>query len=790
VLLLKASWRARLARAAVRWRVKPALANMRDLASVRKVFNAPLPSPRGVRYVPATVGGVAGEWVEATSTPQPEHTLLYLHGGGFVGCSPQTHRPLTAAFAKRGFRVFAPDYRLAPEHPFPAGLHDVLAAYRALRSELPASGKSARLVIAGDSAGGNLCLALMLALKDAGEALPDAAALFSPSTDLVGDAASLELNTPHDAMFHGPELEHLANAYMQGGDRAEPLASPLRGDLTGLPPLVIHVGTDEVLRDDSLRLAAKARAAGVRVELRLYPVVPHVWQLLPWLPEARDSLDRAATFLREAVAPPPGPEELDVLIVGAGLSGIGAAVHLQQRCPGKSFALLEARQAIGGTWDLFRYPGVRSDSDMFTLGYRFKPWRGTQAIAEGADIRHYIEETAAEHGVAPFVRYGHRVLAADWSERKARWSLTVAREGVTEPVTLHARFVLFCGGYYRYDRGHRPAFDGEESYRGRLVHPQAWPEDLQVRGKRVAVIGSGATAVTLVPALAKAGAEHVTMVQRSPSYVVARPARDAIAAVLQRWLPPRAAYALVRAKNIAVQMYYFALARRHPEAAKQRLVGFARDALPEGYDVARHFTPSYKPWDQRVCLVPDGDLFATIRQRRVSVATGEIERFTESGLKLTTGESIDADVIVTATGLTMQVLGGIRLSLDGQPVDPAATFVYKGLMYSGVPNLVSTFGYTNSSWTLKADLTAIYACRLLEHMRRSGHPIAVPVADTALTPRPFVDFTSGYFQRALPLLPKQGTEKPWRVYQNYLRDLVSLRLQRLEDGVLRFRSRA
>ncbi|MBL8341119.1 MAG: alpha/beta hydrolase fold domain-containing protein [Rubrivivax sp.] len=798
----RASWQARLAALGVRLRIKPKLADMSDIARVRQAFDTPLPSPRGVRYTPDTLGGVPGEWVESLAPTEGQaaqegarDTLLYLHGGGFVGCSPHTHRPITAALARRGFRVYVPDYRLAPEHPFPAAPQDALAVCRALRAQWNEQRKDepaaapGRFVVAGDSAGGNLALGLMLTLRDAGEALPDAAALFSPSTDMVGDAPSLELNTPHDAMFNGPALEDLLHAYLHGADAAQPLASPLRGDLTGLPPLLIHVGQSEVLRDDSLRLASKAREAGVHVQLRVFHAVPHVWQMLGLVPEARQSLDEAARFLHQAVAPP-GPEELDVAIVGAGLSGIGVGVRLRHELPQLSFALLEARQAIGGTWDLFRYPGVRSDSDMYTLGYDFKPWVDAQAIAGGPAIRSYIEQTGAEHGVAPLVRHGHRVLAADWSERDARWTLTVQREGqaepMPEPLKIRARFLLFCGGYYSYAHGHRPRFEGEEQFGGTLVHPQSWPEGLEVRGKRVVVIGSGATAVTLVPALAEQGAAQVTMLQRSPSYLFARPAVDAMAERLKRWLPLAWAYRLTRLKYVALQLYFFRLARKYPQAAGRRLIGMVREVLPAGFDIERHFTPRYNVWDQRVCLVPDADLLETLKSGRAEVVTDTIERFTEGGIRLQSGSELPADIVVTATGLTLNVLGDIRLSKDGTPVDLAKVFIYKGLMYSGVPNLISTFGYTNASWTLKSDLVARYTCRLLAHMEQHGHRTCVPTPAAPLSAVPMLDFTSGYVQRALEHLPKQGPAAPWRLNQNYLRDLAALRFGRIDDGVLAF----
>jgi cation diffusion facilitator CzcD-associated flavoprotein CzcO/acetyl esterase/lipase len=776
----RASWRARIAARLVRLRVRPALADMRDIARVRRAFGHPLPAPGGVRFTPASVGGVAGEWVEPAHGDAP-HTLLYLHGGGFVGCSPRTHRPLTAALARQGFRVFAADYRLAPEHPFPAAPEDALAAWRGLR----AAHRGGRLVVAGDSAGGNLALGLMLALKQADEALPDAAALFSPATDLTGASASLVLNAERDAMFPAGELEHLVAAYLQGADPAQPLASPLLGELAGLPPILLHVGADEALRDDALRLAARARAAGVTVSLEVFPDVPHVWQLLHLLPEARRSVTQAAGFLLEACTQT-GDEQLDVLIVGAGLSGVGAAVHLRRELPAMSFALLESRPTVGGTWDLFRYPGVRSDSDMYTLGYRFKPWRAAEAIAGGSAIRDYIAETADENGIRPFIRHGHQVIAADWRAAEGRWHVQVRRADEAEPRTVRARFVFFCGGYYAYDQGHRPHWPGEERFAGRMVHPQFWPDDLDCTGRRVVVIGSGATAVTLVPELART-ASRVTLLQRSPSYLFSRPSVDGIAEALKRWLPATWAYRLVRLKNIAMQQYFYRVARRHPQAAKRRLIAMVRALLPAGYDTERHFTPRYHPWDQRVCLVPDADLFEAIRHDRAEVVTDTIESFTEHGIRLTGGRELPAEVVVTATGLELSVLGGMRLSLDGVPVEPASLMVYKGMMYGGIPNLTTTFGYTNASWTLKADLTAEYACRLLRHLQAQGQSVFMPRPDPSVKPAPFLDFSSGYVQRALARLPHQGDRKPWRLNQNYTLDLLALRFGRLDDGVMAFR---
>ena len=778
----KASWQAKLAAYVVRRRVKPRLANMRDIASVRAAFGTPLPAPKGAVYTSAEVGGVSGEWVQArTGVSDNETILLYLHGGGFVGCSARTHRPITAAFALQGLRVFVPNYRLAPEHAFPAAPQDVLAVYRALRAQAP----HARITVAGDSAGGNLALGLLLTLRDAGEPLPQAAALFSAALDMTGASPSFTLNAKHDAMFDPEQLPHLTEAYLAGADPAQPLASPLMGDMSGLPPMLLHVGESELLRDDSIRLAQKAREASVTVQLKVFAAVAHVWQLVHQLPESRRSVRDAAKFLMTA-EPQAKPEAVDVLIIGAGLSGVGAAVHLQRDAPNKSFALLEAREAIGGTWDLFRYPGIRSDSDMYTLGYEFKPWRAAKAIADGASIREYIRDTALEHGIGAHIRMQHRMVSADWSEAEGRWTVDIERGPQRERFQMKPRFLMFCTGYYNYAQGHRPHFSGEEDFHGRLVHPQFWPKDLDYTGKRVVVIGSGATAVTLVPEMARKAA-HVTMLQRSPSYVVARPAVDAVAESLKRWLPEGLAYRLIRGKNVLVGIYLFHLLRKYPHQAKSRLVKMVKEELGSDFDVAKHFTPSYKPWDQRLCLVPDGDLFKTLREGRASVVTDHIDRFTPEGISLRSGEVLPADVIVTATGLQLNLLGDVRLSLGGVPVDTSDMLVYKGMMFSGLPNVVNTFGYTNASWTLKADLTARYFCRLLRHMDRHEKTVFTPTRDNKTQPEPFLDFTSGYVQRAAAWLPKQGDRKPWRLYQNYVLDLLTLRFGQVDDGVMAFK---
>jgi monooxygenase len=479
-------------------------------------------------------------------------------------------------------------------------------------------------------------------------------------------------------------------------------------------------------------------------------------------------------------------EHLDVLIVGAGLSGIGAAWHLQKNCPAKSYAILEARAASGGTWDLFRYPGVRSDSDMYTLGYRFKPWADEKSIADGATILSYIRETATENGIDRRIRYGCRVVRADWSSDDALWTVQVERNGATE--TLTAGFVMMCSGYYSYAEGHRPDFAGSSDFVGRIVHPQFWPDDLEYAGKNIVVIGSGATAVTLLPALADLGA-HVTMLQRSPTYVASRPAIDNGALRLRKWLPLRAAYGITRWKNVLLGSFLFNLARKKPAAFRKRLIEMVRAQLGPDYNVGKHFTPRYDPWDQRLCAVPDDDLFKAIRTGKAEVVTDTVDAFTADGIRVSSGEVLPADVIVTATGLKLNVLGDVAFAVDGVPLKVGQTMSYKGMMFSDVPNLGYVFGYTNASWTLKADLTSDYVCRILNMMDRRGAAVVTPRRNGPdIAEEPFLDFSSGYVMRALHLLPKQGSRKPWKLNQNYILDLFALKFGKVDDGTLEFTS--
>ena len=479
-------------------------------------------------------------------------------------------------------------------------------------------------------------------------------------------------------------------------------------------------------------------------------------------------------------------EHLDVLIVGAGISGIGAGCHLQKRSPGRTYAILEGRADIGGTWDLFRYPGIRSDSDMYTLGYSFAPWTKPKAIADGPSILEYLKDTAKTYGVDKRIRFGHRVKSASWSSQDARWTVEAERGPQREPVRFTCNFLFMCSGYYNYAEGYTPQFPGTESFSGRIVHPQKWTPDIDYAGKRVVVIGSGATAVTIVPEMAKTAA-RVTMLQRSPTYVISMPAEDAIANGLRRVLPLKLAYLLTRWKNVLFGMMFFQLSRRRPEIIKKLILKGARKALGPDYDIGTHFTPRYNPWDQRLCLVPNGDLFEAIKGGRVEVVTDQIETFTPQGIALRSGKQLAADVVVTATGLNLQLLGGVQVNVDGRAVDLAKTLNYKGMMFSDVPNLASSFGYTNASWTLKCDLTCEYVCRLLNHMQKHGYRQCMPRnVDPSVSVEPWIDFSSGYVQRALPSLPKQGSRIPWKLYQNYAFDIMMLRYGSVDDGVMEF----
>jgi cation diffusion facilitator CzcD-associated flavoprotein CzcO len=487
------------------------------------------------------------------------------------------------------------------------------------------------------------------------------------------------------------------------------------------------------------------------------------------------------------------PEHFDVLIIGAGLSGIDAAHHLQKFCPQKSYVILEQRERIGGTWDLFRYPGIRSDSDMLTMGYSFRPWTHPKAISPGEDIREYITATARDEGIDRNIRFRHQIKRASWSSKDATWTVEAVKQSGSdkndvreEPVTLTSNFLFCCAGYYRYSAGHLPEFPNSSRFKGLMIHPQGWPENLDYAGKRVVVIGSGATAVTLVPSLAKTAA-HVTMLQRSPTYVISAPEKDRIANFLRHIMPAMWAYRLSRWKNVGFMTYIYQLSQRFPNFVKKGIIKKASKQLGTDFDVDTHFTPRYRPWEQRMCLIPDADMFEAIKSGRASVVTDQIETFTEKGILLKSGKELESDIIITATGLAMQAFGGMELTVDKQRVDPGQVLAYKGVMMSGVPNFASVFGYINASWTLKADLICNYVCRLLNFMDRKGvrQVTPNPVGESAVAP--FVEnFTSGYIQRALASWPKQGQKKPWRVYQNYFRDTISLKWTRVNDEGLEF----
>src|SRR5215475_12212585 len=477
-------------------------------------------------------------------------------------------------------------------------------------------------------------------------------------------------------------------------------------------------------------------------------------------------------------------EHFSVIVIGAGLSGIGAGCRLKTRCPRKSFIILEAREQIGGTWDLFRFPGVRSDSDMFTLGYPFRPWNGDKAITDGSSILEYVRETAAAFGVDKHIRFQHRLISASWSSPDGRWLLEISTPGGTLNYTCD--FLYGCTGYYRYDSGYDPDLPEADRFRGPIVHPQRWPQDLDYAGKKVVIVGSGATAVTLVPAMAKTAA-HVTMLQRSPTYILSLPSRDPIAASLRRWLPAGAANRLARWKNILISLGIYQFLRRSPVRARRFIRDNAARILPADYAVDTHFNPRYQPWDQRLCLVPDADFFKYIRKGTASVVTDTIDGFTDRGIRLRSGQQLDADIIVKATGLQMLALGGVQLRVDGTPIDPGKTFIYKGTMLSNVPNFAFCIGYTNASWTLRADLASTFVCGLLNHMDRRRYRTCAPLCDTSsMDPLPLLSLTSGYVQRAAAHLPKQAATKPWLIRQNYLLDMFTMKLTPLHDGILKF----
>lgn len=477
-------------------------------------------------------------------------------------------------------------------------------------------------------------------------------------------------------------------------------------------------------------------------------------------------------------------DHFDVLIVGAGISGVGAAHHLQKHCPGKSYAILEARDAIGGTWDLFRYPGIRSDSDMFTLGYGFHPWREAKIIADGPSIKSYLNAVAKEYGVDRHIRFGTRVEAMAFDTKTARWTVTAkTREGEKK---YSCNFLWMCSGYYRYSEGYTPEFPGAKNFKGEIVHPQRWPENYDYSGKEIVVIGSGATAVTLIPSMADK-AKHITMLQRSPSWFYNLPQTSAVAETMSKFMPRGLVFRLLRWWRIVFQQIMYKMIRARPEKSGENLLNLVKEQLPAGYDVEKHFHPRYNPWDQRLCVVPDGDLFEKIREGKASVETDEIETFVENGVRLKSGKTLKADIIITATGLYLEAMGGAKASVDGRQVDLGETFTYRGFAISDLPNAAFVFGYTNSSWTLRADLISHYVCRLLNFMEKNGYDVATPVNDDpSLKPEPFLNLNSGYILRAADRLPKQGDRAPWRNPQSYFRDIAVLRFGRIDDGIMKF----
>lgn len=476
----------------------------------------------------------------------------------------------------------------------------------------------------------------------------------------------------------------------------------------------------------------------------------------------------------------------DVIVIGAGISGIGAGYHLQTKCPEKSYAILEGRDTIGGTWDLFKYPGIRSDSDMYTLGFSFFPWKEKEAIADGPSILKYLDETSKKFNIDKKIKFNHYVKDASWCSEKSVWTLKVEDKNLMDTVTLSCNFIFMCSGYYSYEKGYTPDFEGINEFNGKIMHPQKWDTSIDYSDKEVIVIGSGATAVTLVPEMAKY-AKHVTMLQRSPTYVVSAPQQDPLAIFLQKYLPSKLSYLIVRWKNILRQQWYFRLCKKNPKRVKDFIINQVRKSLGHDYDVDKHFTPNYNPWDQRMCLVPNGDLFKSIRKKQTSVVTDTIDKFTSTGIKLKSGKTLAADLIVTATGLNLEICSNINLKVDGQDINLPDTVTYKGMMFSGVPNLVSTFGYTNASWTLGADLTSEYVCRLLNYMKKSSIKKCCPEANSKIENNDdWLNLTSGYIKRSKDIFPKQGKRSPWTNNQNFLKDIFQIRYGKINDGEIKF----
>lgn len=479
-------------------------------------------------------------------------------------------------------------------------------------------------------------------------------------------------------------------------------------------------------------------------------------------------------------------KKIDVLVVGAGISGIGAGYHLQKKCPETSFLILEGRENIGGTWDLFKYPGIRSDSDMYTLGYNFKPWKEQKAIADAPSILKYLNETVEEFNLKSKIRFGKYVKKARWSSESNQWTVDVEDKKTGKFSQILCSFIFMCSGYYSYKEGYTPHFEGKENFKGDIIHPQKWDPSFDYSNKKIVVIGSGATAVTIVPEMAKT-AKHVTMLQRSPTYVVAAPEKDNLANKLRKYLPLKFTYWFIRWRNILRQQYYFRLCKKYPKGVKNVIIREVKKKLGNDFDVKTHFTPKYNPWDQRMCLVPDGDLFEQINQGKASVVTDHIKNFTENGILLKSGKELKADVIITATGLNLEMLSTVEFFIDNKSVDISKTVTYKGMMYSGIPNLASTFGYTNASWTLGADLTSEYVCRVINHMKRNNYDVVCPKPNIGIEADPdYLNLTSGYIKRSLNIFPKQGKKAPWRNNQNYLIDIFQMKYGRIDDGEISF----
>jgi len=758
--------------------IKPKLADFTNLDKIREIFNNPLPYPNGCNFESFSIDNVSGEWITSHNTSNG--IMLYIHGGGFVGGSSKKYRPITTGFALQGWKVLAIDYRLAPEHPFPAALDDVSLVYKYIVENY----SDQRIVVAGDSAGGNLTLSLIHLMKAQSITLPDCCALISPSTDMAGNSESLIANADKDCLFDGRYLKNLSHYYVQDNDRNDPLLSPINADFKGFPPMIIHVGRDETLLDDSVRLFKKARAEDVNVSLQIYPKVPHVWQMIYQMPEAHQSIQILSNFLLHSKhLSEDNFEFVDFLIIGAGISGIGMAVNLQQHCYSQSMAILDARSNLGGTWDHFKYPGIRADSDRFLMGFPFKPFLSSMSRVSGPEILKYLDDTAKEFYIDQYIRLDHKVLKANWSTESKNWIVEIATPNGIKIISC--RILLSCSGYYDYAKGHNPKFNQEKDFKGIIVHTHNWPENLDYNNKNVLVIGSGATAVTVAPALAKS-AKKVFLVQRSPSYIVSVPEMDTQVTKLSKLLPLNLVYKIMRVKYLISIILFYKICRSFPEKIAH-LISWGAATRSGSPEHLKHFTPNYKPWDQRVCFVPDGDLFKHVYDESIEIHTDQIRTIKEDGVELESGKFLSVDIIVKATGLNLKSFGGVRFTIDQEPIDFTNKFLYKGCMLNDFPNVILVKGFGNIHWTLCSDLTAKFTNRMILYMLKNNLSSFNVIAPINLTPTSKSLLNSNYVIRGINHLPNQSTHWPWKIFEHsWIKHYIYMKFTRIKDKFIHF----